>query len=298
MTSRQSELINGISSETAGRDFPSLSAEPLIKIRPGRKSFTAGLREIWAHRELFFVFVWRDLKMRYKQTVLGVGWAILQPLLMTLVFAVFFGIVVRVPLDSGLPYPLFACSGLLAWLFFSQTVAAGSQSLSGHGYLINKVYFPRLMLPLANACVRLVDFAVASVVLFGLMLYYGVSPSRNILLFPVLILQLAILAFGLSAWLAALHLKYRDVGSLLPVALQIWMFASPIVYPSSLIPANWRKLYFLNPLAGIIENLRAALFGLPVDANAFSVSILVTLVLTALSLWAFHLLSRDLADIF
>src|SRR6516164_1761031 len=173
MSSPHSQSINRISSQSAGRDPLYLSAEPLIKIRPTRNSFAANLRELWAHRELFLVFVWRDLKVRYKQTVLGIGWSILQPLLMTLVFAVFFGIVVRIPLESGVPYPLFACSGLLAWLFFSQTVVAGSQSLSGHGHLINKVYFPRLILPLSNVCVRLVDFAAGSIVLFALMFHYG-----------------------------------------------------------------------------------------------------------------------------
>lgn len=298
MISRQSKLMNGFSPETARGDSAFDAAEPLIKIRPRTRSFAESLREIWSYRELFFVFIWRDLKMRYKQTALGVAWAILQPLLMTLVFAVFFGLVVGGQLNGGAPYPLFACSGLLVWIFFSQTVAAGSQTLSGHGYLINKVYFPRLLLPLANVCVRLVDLAAASVVLIGLMIYYRVALSWSILLVPVFIFQLSILAFSLSACLAALHLRYRDVGSLLPVALQIWMFASPIVYPSGLIPAGWRKIYFLNPLAGVLENLRAAVFGFPLQANAAAISALVTLIVTALSLWAFHKMSRGLADVF
>jgi lipopolysaccharide transport system permease protein len=155
-----------------------------------------------------------------------------------------------------------------------------------------------LILPLVNVCVRLVDFAAASVVLVALMCYYRVEISASILLVPFLILQLALLGFALSACLAALHLKYRDVGSLLPVAMQIWMFVSPIVYPASLISTTWRKLYFLNPLAGIIETLRAALLGLPLNANAFSVSLIVTFVITAFSLWAFHAMSRGLSDVF
>jgi lipopolysaccharide transport system permease protein len=297
MIERQSELTREISSADVGRDFPSLRVEPLIKIRPRKKSLAEDAKEIWSYRELFFIFIWRDLKARYKQTVLGVGWAIMQPLLMTLTFALFFGIVVRVPSD-GVPYVLFAYSGLLTWVFFSQSVAAGSQSLSGHGTLINKIYFPRLILPLANVCVRLIDFLVASVVLFGLIFYYGVSLSLSVLLFPILILQLAVLALGLSAVLSALHLRYRDVGSLLPIVLQIWMFASPIAYPSSLIGERWRKIYFLNPIAGIVENLRAVLFGLPFDTNAFLISILVTLGLTTFSLWAFYAMSKDLSDVF
>ena len=276
---------------------PSLSLKPLLKIRARKKSLTEDFREMWAQRDLFLIFVWRDLKVRYKHTVLGISWVLLHPLLMTLVFTIFFGIVVRVPSD-GVPYPLFAFSGLLPWMFFSQTVAAGTQSLSGHGYLINTIYFPRLVLPLINVCVRLVDVLVASAVLIGLMLYYGIRPGPRFLLFPILILQLAVLAFSLSACLARLQLKYRDVNSLLSIVLQVWMFASPIVYPASLIGGRWRKIYFLNPLAGVIENLRAALFGLPFDTGSLFMSIPVTLVLSGLSLWAFYAMSKDLADVF
>lgn len=297
MLKEHSELKDEIVPASFEPRFSFAPVEPLIKIRPGRKSLAEDCVEIWERRELFLMFVWRDLKMRYKQTVLGVGWVILQPLLMTLVFTIFFGIVVRVPSD-GIPYPLFAYSGLLAWMFFSQVVAAGTQSLSGHGYLISNIYFPRLMLPLVNVFVRLVDVFVASVVLIGLMSYYGIGLSWSFLLFPVLILQLAILGFGLSAFLARLQLKYRDIGSLLTVVLQAWMFISPTVYPPSLIGGTWRKLYFLNPVAGVIENLRAALFGLPFDTNAWLVSIAVTLAVTILSLWAFYRMSKDIADVF
>jgi lipopolysaccharide transport system permease protein len=297
MVKEQSELTNEISADRFERHFLPLPKEPLIRIRPGRKTLAADAREIWEQRELFLVFVWRDLKMRYKQTVLGVGWVVLQPLLMTLVFTIFFGIVVRVPSD-GIPYPLFAYSGLLVWMFFSQVVAAGTQSLTSHGYLISNIYFSRLMLPLVNVCVRLVDVFVASLVLIGLMFYYGIGLSWSFLVFPLLILQLAVLGFGLSAFLARLHLKYRDISSLLPVALQVWMFVSPTVYPPSLISGTWRKIYFLNPIAGIIENLRAALFGLPFDSSALFLSIVVTLAVTIVSLWAFYAMSRNLADVF
>jgi lipopolysaccharide transport system permease protein len=297
MIEPNAELVKEIS---PGKVVPGRSpfpTEPLIRIRPGKRSLREDAKELWEYRELFLIFIWRDLKARYKQTVLGIGWAILQPLLMALVFAVFFGIVVRVPSD-GVPYLLFAYSGLLVWLFFSQAVLTGSQSLSGHGHMINKVYFPRLILPLANICVRLIDLLVAAIVLAGLMFYYGVRPDWHILLFPVLVLQLAVLAFGLSAALAALHLRYRDVGAVLPVILQMWMFSSPIVYPSNLVGEDWRRLYFLNPVAGIVENLRAALFGLTFDTNLFLVSLLITAVLAALSVWAYYAMSKDLADIF
>lgn len=298
MLERPLELADDIAaSANAEPRLSALPLEPVIKIRPQKKSLTEDFKEIWAQRELFLVFVWRDLKMRYKQSVLGIGWVILHPLLMTLVFTLFFGIVVRVPSD-GIPYPVFAYSGLLAWMFFSQAIAAGTQSLSTHGHLINYIYFPRLMLPLVNVCVRLVDVFVASIVLVALMFSYGMGLSWRALLFPVLILQLAVLAFGLSAFLARLHLKYRDVSSLLPVILQVWMFASPTVYPPSLIGPNWRKIYFLNPIAGVIENLRAALFGSPFDLSALLISIVITIVLTLVSLWAFYAMSKDLADVF
>jgi len=297
MTEQPIELTAEASNVAVASNHSAPAPVPLIKIRPHRTSLYLEANEIWAYRELLFVLVWRDMKARYKQTALGIGWAILQPLSLALVFVIFFGIVVRVPSD-GVPYSLFAYSGLLGWLFFAQAVATGCQSLSGHGPLINQIHFPRLILPLANIFVRLFDFLAAAAVLAGLMVFYGIRPGWIILLLPMLILQLAILAFGLSAALAALHMKYRDVGSLLPVILQIWMFCSPIVYPASLIVGRWRRLYLLNPLVGIIESFRAVLFGLPLDISAIRISILTTLVLTAASLWIFCALSKDMADVY
>ena len=297
MTEQPFELTTEAPTGGLASDHSVPTLAPLIRIRPHRISLYLQAKEIWAFRELLFVFVWRDLKARYKQTLLGLGWAILQPLALALVFVIFFGIVVRVPSD-GVPYSVFAYSGLLIWLFFAQAVATGCQSLSGHGPLINQIYFPPLILPLANIFVRLVDFLVAAAVLGGLMFYYGIRPGWAILVLPILILQLAILAFGLSAGLAALHMKYRDIGSLLPVILQIWMFCSPIVYPASLIGGRWRRLYLLNPLVGIVESFRAVLFGLPLDISAIQISILMTVALTAASLWIFCALSRDMADVY
>jgi lipopolysaccharide transport system permease protein len=297
MTEQPFELTTEAPTGGAASDHSVPTIAPVIRIRPHRISLSLQAKEIWAFRELLFVFVWRDLKARYKQTLLGLGWAILQPLSLALVFVIFFGIVVRVPSD-GVPYSVFAYSGLLIWLFFAQAVATGCQSLSGHGPLINQIYFPPLILPLANMFVRLVDFLVAAAVLGGLMFYYGIKPGWAILVLPILILQLAVLAFGLSAGLAALHMKYRDIGSLLPVILQIWMFCSPIVYPASLIGGRWRRLYLLNPIVGIVESFRAVLFGLPLDISAIRISILMTLALTAASLWIFCALSKDMADVY
>lgn len=297
MSEQSFELTTEAPTGGFASDHSAATLTPLITIRPHRISLYSQVKEIWAFRELLFVFVWRDMKARYKQTILGLGWAILQPLSLALVFVIFFGIVVRVPSD-GVPYPLFAYSGLLVWLFFAQAVGTGCQSLSGHGALINQIYFPPLILPLANIFVRLVDFLAAAAVLGGLMFYYGIKPTWIILVLPILILQLAILAFGLSAALAALHMKYRDIGSLLPVILQIWMFCSPIVYPASLIGGRGRRIYLLNPLVGIVESFRAVLFGLPLDISAIRISILMTLALTAASLWIFCVLSKDMADVY
>jgi len=297
MTEQPFELTTEAPTGGSASDHSVSTLAPLISIRPHRISLYLQAKEIWIFRELLLVFIWRDLKARYKQTLLGLGWAILQPLSLALVFVIFFGIVVRVPSD-GVPYSVFAYSGLLIWLFFAQAVATGCQSLSGHGPLINQIYFPPLILPLANIFVRLVDFLAAAAVLGGLMFYYGIKPGWTILVLPILILQLAILAFGLSAGLAALHMKYRDIGSLLPVILQIWMFCSPIVYPASLIGGRWRRLYLLNPLVGIVESFRAVLFGLPLDISAIRISILMTVALTAASLWIFCALSKDMADVY
>jgi lipopolysaccharide transport system permease protein len=297
MTEQQFELTSETSAASFAPDHSAPALAPLIKIRPHRKSLFLEAKEIWEYREMLFLFVWRDMKVRYKQTALGIAWAVLQPLSLALVFVIFFGIVVRVP-SNGIPYPLFAYSGLLAWLFFAQAVGTGCQTLSGHGSLINQIYFPPLILPLANIFVRLIDFVAAATVMGGLMFYYGIAPGWKILLGPFLVIELAVLAFGLSAALAALHLKYRDVGSLLPVILQIWMFCSPIVYPASLISGRWRRVYILNPLVGILENFRAVLFGLPLDTLALRISIVTTLAVTAVSLWIFYMISKDVADVY
>jgi len=276
---------------------PSLPIEPLIRIRPGRRSPLADIREIWDRRELVLMLTWRDLKVRYKQTLLGVSWAILQPLMMTIVFVAFFSVIVRIPSD-GAPYPLFAYSGLLVWVFFSQTISAGTQSLSSHGQLLNKVYFPRLVLPLTNVLVRLTDLAAASIFLVALMAYYRIHIGFGLLLVPVLLIQLSIFALAFSAWLAAIHLKYRDIGSLLPVLLQAWMFASPVVYPADLIPDAWRPYYLLNPVAGILENLRAVITDAPIQMGLFATTSVTITVISLAMLWAYYRSSADMADIF
>lgn len=273
-----------------------LPAEPLIKIRARRAFDLMKLREFWQHRELLYFLVWRELKARYKQTVLGILWVILQPLLMTLVFTVFLGKLVQVP-TGRTPYPLFLYAGLLPWTFFSNAVSSGSYSILASAQMITKVYLPRLVIPAAAVTVRLSDFLVASVVLVFLMLYYGVSLTWQIVLLPALIIQLTILALALSALLASLNVKYRDTGTALPVMLQVWMFASPIVYPRSLVPARWEWAYQINPLTGIIEGFRSAFLGLPINRQAMAISWLITIVLLVISLFVFRRLEDDFADI-
>lgn len=273
-----------------------LPAEPLIKIRARRAFDLMKLREFWEHRELLYFLVWRELKARYKQTILGILWVILQPLLMTLVFTVFLGKLVQVP--TGItPYPLFLYAGLLPWTFFSNAVSSGSYSILASSQMITKVYLPRLVIPAAAVTVRLSDFLIASVVLIGLMLYYGVHLTWQIFLLPPLIVQLTVLALALSALLAALNVKYRDTGTALPVFLQVWMFASPIVYPRSLVPARWEWAYQINPMTGIVEGFRSAFLGLPINLQALAISWMITIVLLVISLFVFRRLEDDFADI-
>ena len=230
-----------------------LPEEPLIKIRATRSWGAVDLRELWTHRELLYFLIWRELKARYKQTILGISWVILQPLLMTLVFTVVLGKLVGVP-TGNIPYPLFLYAGLLPWVFFSNAVSSGSYSLVASSQMITKVYFPRIIIPAASVELRLSDFLVASVVLIGLMRYYGIPLGWHLLLVPLLVVHVTLLAFALSAWLSALNVRYRDTATALPVMLQLWMFASPIVYSGAIVPARWRWLYDLNPLTGIIRD--------------------------------------------
>ncbi len=273
-----------------------LPEEPLIKIRPSRPWSFIDLPDVWAHRELFYFLVWRDLKVRYKQTLLGALWVILQPGLMTLIFMVFLGMIVRVP-TPGIPYPLFLYAALLPWTFFSNAVASSSYSLVASAHMITKVYFPRVLVPAAMVTVRLSDFLIAFVILVGLVIYYGIHPSWSVLLLPLLVIHLTLLAIAIGFLLSAVNVKYRDVGTVIPVLLQLWMFASPIVYPSSMVPQRWKMIYDLNPLAGIIENFRASLFGLPVNWISMLISGGITLALLFYSAHVFRQMEDQFADV-
>lgn len=273
-----------------------LPARPVIRIRGRRRFDFVDLREVWTHRELLYLLVWRDLKARYKQTFLGFMWVILQPLLMTIVFAIFLGKLVSVK-TGAIPYPLFLYVGLLPWSFFSNAVASGSYSLLASSQMVTKIYVPRLIIPAAAVTVRLSDFLIASIGLIILMWYYGFSLTPKIILLPVLILEISLLALALSASLSALNVKYRDTGTALPVLLQLWMFASPIVYPRFYVPSQWEWAYQINPLTGIIEGFRSALLGLPINRQALAFSWITTIVLLIVSMFVFRKLDDEFADV-
>lgn len=277
----------------AGIELPD---EPLIKIRAARRFDFINFKEIWEHRELLVFLIWRDLKARYKQTLLGIFWVILQPLLMTLVFTVFLGKLVRVH-TGATPYPIFLYAGLLPWTFFTNAVSGGSYSLLANALMITRVYVPRLVIPAAAVSVRLSDFLIASVVLIILMRYYGIPFGWQMLLLPVLVTELWLLALALSALLSALNVKYRDTGTALPVMLQVWMFATPIVYPRFYVPSRWEWAYQMNPMTGIIEGFRSAFLGLPINYQGLAISGLITLVLFVFSMFVFRRMEDEFADI-
>jgi len=229
-------------------------------IAPPRRWLDLNLRELWDYRELLYFFVWRDLKVRYKQTAIGAAWVVLQPFLTMIVFSLFFGRLAHIP-SNGLPYPVFYYSALLPWMYFAGALQNATNTMVDHQRVITKVYFPRLLLPLSAVVSGLADFAIALVVFLGMLLYYGLSPGAAVLLLPFFLLLAVLTALGVGLWLSALNAIYRDVRYVLPFLIQFWLFASPVAYPSSLIPERWRWLYGLNPMTGVIEGFRWALTG-------------------------------------
>jgi lipopolysaccharide transport system permease protein len=273
-----------------------LPAEPLVVIQPSNRWSILSFKDIWAYRELLFFLTWRDVKVRYKQTALGAAWAILQPLFMMIIFTIFFGRLAGVA-SAGIPYPLFALAGLVPWTFFSNAITASGNSLVGSANLITKVYFPRLIVPAAAMLAGLVDFLLAFLLLVILMIYYRVTPTVQMLFLPVLILLTALFSLGVGTWMSALNVKYRDVRFALPFLIQLWLFVSSVILPSSSIPPKWRWLIMLNPMSGIIEGYRAALFGLPFDWPALGIASALTIVVLLYAIYAFGRVERSFADI-
>ena len=273
-----------------------LPAEPLVVIQPSKRLSLLSLKDIWAYRELLFFLTWRDVKVRYKQTALGAAWAILQPLFMMIIFTIFFGRLAGVA-SAGIPYPLFALAGLVPWTFFSNAITASGNSLVGSANLITKVYFPRLIVPAAAMLAGLVDFLLAFMLLVLLMFYYRVTLTAQILFLPVLVLLTALFSLGVGTWMSALNVKYRDVRFALPFLIQLWLFVSSVIVPSSSLPQKWRWLLMLNPMSGIIEGYRSALFGLPFDWPALGIASVLTIVTLVYSIFAFGRVERSFADI-
>jgi lipopolysaccharide transport system permease protein len=230
------------------------------EIGPPRGWFELNLREMWNYRELLYFFVWRDLKIRYKQTAIGVGWVVLQPLMAMLLFTVFFGRLAKMP-SEGLPYPVFYYTGLLPWLYFSASLTHATNTVVEHERVITKVYFPKMFLPFSAVLSGLVDFGIGFGLLMGLMLYYHLIPTIATLLVPIFLLLAVMTALAVGLWLSALNAIYRDVRYVIPFLVQFWLFASPVVYPSTVVPAKWRWLYGLNPMAGVVEGFRWAVTG-------------------------------------
>ena len=246
--------------ELMGAEIGSRRRKPSVQIRPNRGLFHLDLHSLWQYRELLLFLVWRDTKVRYKQAVIGAAWAVFQPLMSMLLFTAIFSYVAKLPSD-GIPYPVFAYAGLIPWNFIAQATSRSGTSLVGESHLISKVYFPRLIIPIAAALAPAVDLLSALAIMIPLMMWFGMAPGWQILLFPIFMLLALLTALAVSLWFSALHVKFRDVGHIIPFFVQFWMFASPVVYSVTLVPEKWRALYSLNPVVGVIEGFRWTLLG-------------------------------------
>ena len=272
-------------------------AAPWVVIESGKGRGKVNLRELWAYRDLLFFLTWRDISVRYKQTILGAAWAVIQPLMSMVVFTIFFGRLANIP-SEGVPYPIFSFAALLPWQYFSTAVTSSSNSLVGSANLLSKVYFPRLLIPFASVLPPVIDFAIAFVVFVILMFVYGVGLTWQIVCLPAFLLLSMAVALGTGLWFSALNVRYRDVRHVTPFILQFGMFVSPVVYPSSLLPEKWRLLYGLNPMAGAIEGFRWAVLGdYPLSGGMLALSVLVALSLLVTGLLYFRRTESTFADI-
>jgi lipopolysaccharide transport system permease protein len=269
---------------------------PITVIRARRGRGLVDWSEFWAYRELVYFLTWRDVKVRYKQTALGAAWAVLQPLLTMVVFSIFFGRLAGVP-SGGVPYSVFAFAALVPWTYFANAVTQASNSLVQQEEMLTKVYFPRVIVPMAAVLAGLVDVTIAFTVLVGMMLVYGIVPTAAVLFLPLLVVFAAVTAFAVGLWLSALNVRYRDVRYTLPFIVQVWLFASPVAYPTSLVPEAWRPIYALNPMVGVIDGFRWALLGdVPAPGPGFWVSVFVVVALLGGGLAYFRRMERSFAD--
>lgn len=304
-TSYENSSEGGTISEPAAEPKPivhhpppsyNLPLNPVITIKPSRPWSPLNLRHFWAYRELLYFLIWRDIKVRYKQTFLGALWAIIQPLSMMIVFTIFFSQLIRIPTD-GIPSGPFYYAGMSLWMFFSNAVMNGANSLLGNTNLITKVYFPKLIIPTAAVLAAVVDFAIASILLIGLLVYYGYGRSVEVLLLIPIALLVTILALAIGILFSALNAKYRDVRYVLPFLLQVWMFISPIIYPASVVPKEWRWLLALNPLTGIVEAYRASLFGQRIHPQSLAYATLFAIMLLSFAAFIFRRMEKRFAEV-
>jgi lipopolysaccharide transport system permease protein len=273
---------------------------PVVDIAPSKGWVNLRLHELWEFRELLYFLTWRDITVRYKQTVLGAAWAVLQPLLTMVVFSLFFGQLAKISTGSDIPYPIFSYAGLVPWTFFTYGLTQSSNSLVGNAQLIKKVFFPRLVVPIASVLGGVVDFALAFVVLIGMMLAFGIMPTINVLWLPFFLLLTFVTSLGVGLWLSALNVEYRDIRYVVPFLVQIWMFVSPVVYPSSLIHEPWRTVYGLNPMVGVLDGFRWALLGsgnAPAPGPMIWISTAVAAVILITGTFYFRRTERNFADV-
>jgi lipopolysaccharide transport system permease protein len=269
---------------------------PLVYIKPSTGWTALNLRDLWVYRELVYFLSWRDIKVRYKQTLLGIAWVVIQPLLTMLLFTFLFGRVAKMPSD-GIPYPIFSYAGLLPWGLFSAALNAASRSLTANHNMITKIYFPRLVLPLASVLAGLVDFAIAFIILFGLMFYYQITPTVAVWTLPFFLLLTVVTALGVALWLSAVNVRYRDVGYALPFLTQFWFFVTPIAYSSKVVSEKWLLVYSLNPMAGVVNGFRWALLGTQTGPDAaLAVSIGIAILVLVTGLFYFRGMERTFAD--